>query len=278
MALVPTCGVDPEHEKRGFPRPLPGTLLGAEDPAVFQIEHARGGAPFVLTCDHAGRAIPRRLAALGLTEHDLSTHVAWDLGVADLGRRLSARLDAFLIMQSYSRLVIDANRPPGAPDSIPTVSERTYIAANEGLSAADARRRLEEVFQPYHRRIHDELDARRARRIPTALVALHSFTPVYMDERRRWHAGVLYGRDSRLGRLVLERLRRDAALVVGDNEPYVVSDATDYTVTVHGEQRGIPHVELEIRQDLLVHDADVRGWVDRLGDVLEDSLPHVSPA
>jgi len=257
---------------------LPDTLLGADDPAVFQIERARGGSPFVLTCDHAGRAIPRRLAGLGLTEHDLSTHVAWDLGVADLGRRLSARLDALLIMQSYSRLVIDANRPPGAPDSIPTLSERTRIAANEGLSSRDARQRFDEVFQPYHQRIDDELDARSARACPSVLVGLHSFTPVYLGEPRRWHAGVLYGRDPRLGRLVLERLRRDAALVVGDNEPYAVSDATDYTITVHGEQRGIPHVELELRQDLLARESDVRGWAERLGDVLEAVLPQVSPA
>jgi predicted N-formylglutamate amidohydrolase len=245
-------------------------LLGEGDPPVFSIENAEGSSPFLLACDHAGREIPRKLARLGLSEHELSTHVAWDLGVAELGRRLSARLDAFLIMHNYSRLVIDANRPPDAPDSIPTLSERTRIAANKGLSSLDTRKRLEQLFLPYHQRISEELDARSAR--PSVLVTLHSFTPVYMDEGRCWHAGVLYGRDPRLGQLVLERLRSDGALIVGDNQPYAVSDTSDYTVIVHGEQRGIPNVELEIRQDLLASESGVQSWAERLGAVLEEAL------
>lgn len=252
-------------------------LLSEDDPPVFLIERAQGSSTFVLTCDHAGRAIPRKLARLSLSEHELSTHVAWDLGVAELGRQLSTRLDAFLILHNYSRLVIDANRPPDAPDSIPTLCEHTRIAANEGLSSSDARQRFEEVFQPYHQRIRDELDARRARACPSVLVALHSFTPVYMNEGRRWHVGVLYGRDPRLGRLVREGLRSDGTLIVGDNQPYAVSDASDYTIIVHGEQRGLPHVELEIRQDLLASESDVQWWAERLGGVLEAAVPHVVP-
>ena len=252
-------------------------LLSEDDPPVFLIERAQGSSAVVLTCDHAGRAIPRKLARLSLSEHELSTHVAWDLGVAELGRQLSTRLDAFLILHNYSRLVIDANRPPGAPDSIPTLCERTRIAANESLSSSDARQRFEEVFQPYHQRIRDELDVRSARACPSVLVALHSFTPVYMNEGRRWHVGVLYGRDPRLGRLVREGLRSDGTLIVGDNQPYAVSDASDYTIIVHGEQRGIPHVELEIRQDLLASESDVQWWAERLGGVLEAAVPHVCP-
>lgn len=252
-------------------------LLSEDDPPVFRIERAQGSSVFVLTCDHAGRGIPRRLASLRLSEHELSTHVASDLGVAELGRRLSERLDAFLIVHNYSRLVIDANRPPGAPDSIPTLCERTRIAANEGLSSSDARQRFEEVFQPYHRRIRDELDRRSARASPSVLVALHSFTPVYMDERRAWHVGVLYGRDARLGRLVRDGLRRDGTLMVGDNQPYAVSDASDYTLVVHGEQRGIPHVELEVRQDLLASESGVQSWAERLAGVLQEAVARLHP-
>lgn len=250
-------------------------MLTAADAPVFVVDRATGSSAYLIACDHAGRAIPQALAGLGLSEETLSTHVAWDLGAAALARRLSARLDACAVLQSYSRLVIDANRPPNAPDSISTLSERTRIAANEGLTAHDVRTRFEEIFRPYHERIRDELDARDAR--PTALVALHSFTPVYMDERRPWHVGVLYGRDARLGRLVLEELRRDPALVVGDNEPYAVSDATDYTILTHGEQRRIPHVELEVRQDLLATTAGVDLWAERLGRVLEDAVPQLFP-
>lgn len=253
-------------------------LLSSDDPPGFVVERRAGASPVLLVCDHAGREIPRRLASLGLSERELSTHVASDLGVAALGRRLAARLDATAILNAYSRLVIDVNRPPGAADSIVTLSERTRIAANEGLSADDVRQRFDEVFQPYHRRIRDELDVRRGRGAPSVLVALHSFTPVYLDDARPWHAGVLYGRDPRLGRVVLDGLRRDAALAVGENEPYAVSDATDYTIVTHGEQRGIPHVELEIRQDLLASDAGVQEWAERLAAVLADALPRVLAA
>ncbi len=252
--------------------PQRDALLGHQDPPVFVVERSEAPSPFVITCDHAGRAIPRRLAGLGLSEAELSTHVASDLGVANLGRVLAARLDALLIMHNYSRLVIDANRPPGAPDSIPTLSERTSIAANEGLSSDDTRARRVDLFDPYHQRIGAELDARRAVGLPSVLVALHSFTPVFMGEARRWHVGVLYGRDARLASLVLDGLRRDDAIVVGDNEPYFVSDATDYTIVVHGEQRGIPHVELEIRQDLLASEADTQRWAEQLGDVLKEAV------
>jgi predicted N-formylglutamate amidohydrolase len=252
-------------------------LLSEDDPPVFLVECAKGSSALLLTCDHGGREIPRKLGSLSLSEPELSTHVAWDLGVAELGRRLSVRLDAFLIVHNYSRLVIDANRPPGAPDSIPTISERTRIPANEGLASSDARKRFEELFQPYHQRIRDELDARGTRACPSVLIALHSFTPVYMDERRRWHVGVLYGRDARLGRLVLEGLRSDTALIVGDNQPYSVSEASDYTIIVHGEQRGIPHVEIEIRQDLLASESGVQSWAERLAGVLEEAVPHLFP-
>lgn len=251
-------------------------LLTADDPPVFAVERVDGRSPVVLTGDHAGRAIPHGLGQLGLTEGELSTHVAWDLGVAELGQRLSARLDACLIAHNYSRLVIDANRPPGAADSIVTLSERTRIAANEGVSAGEVRRRIDALFLPYHHGIRDVLDARRAGGTPSILVALHSFTPVYLDVARPWHVGVLYGRDPRLGRLVLDGLRRDPALVVGDNQPYAVSDATDYTIVEHGERRGIPHVELEIRQDLLARADDVQRWADRLGAVLEEAIPQLA--
>jgi predicted N-formylglutamate amidohydrolase len=201
-------------------------LLSDGDPAVFRIERPHARSPFVLTCDHGGRQIPQKLGNLGLDEEALRAHVAWDIGIADLGSRLSKRLDAFLIVQNYSRLVIDMNRPLGAPDSIVKLSERTRVAANEGLSAGEIRRRVEELFEPYHGRIRTELDARQAAGRPSILVALHSFTPIYMDKPREWHAGVLYGRDARLAHRMLVALRSDDTLVVGDNQPYAVSAAS----------------------------------------------------
>lgn len=251
-------------------------LLGPTDPPVFRIERPAGASPVLLTADHAGRAIPQRLGRLNLSDQVLDTHVAWDLGVDGLALALSARLDAFLILHNYSRLVIDANRPPGAPDSIVILSEHTEIAANVGLSAAERRQRQQALFDPYHHRIASELEARSQRAHPTVLVSLHSFTPVYAGVPRPWHVGVLHGRDDRLARRLAQVLEREQGLTVGVNVPYAVSEATDHTVVAHGERRRLAHVELEIRQDLLATPVGQGEWSERLALGLTEALVEES--
>jgi predicted N-formylglutamate amidohydrolase len=253
-------------------------LLCADDPPAFRVERATGASPFVIICDHAGRALPRQLGDLGVAHSELSRHIAWDIGIAAVGRLLSDQLDAFLITQTYSRLVIDANRHPGTPQSIVTLSERTRIPGNEALSAEDQQARAREIFHPYHARIREELDARAQAGRPALLVLLHSFTPSFMEQSRAWHAGVLYQRDARLARSLLSLLREDPALVVGDNQPYAASDATDYGLVVHGEQRGLPHVEIEIRQDLIDHAEGQAAWALRLAGLLERARAALFPA
>jgi predicted N-formylglutamate amidohydrolase len=167
--------------------------------------------------------------------------------------------------------VIDANRPPGSPQSIVTLSERTRVSGNEGLSRADAEAREREIFHPYHDRIRAELDRRAQAERPAIVVALHSFTPRFLDKDREWHAGVLYNRDPRLGRALLALLREELGLVVGDNEPYALGDATDYTIVTHGEKRGLSHVEIEIRQDLIAEASGQREWAERLARLLEQA-------
>jgi len=252
-------------------------LLRPGDPAPYTVEHDHGASAFFFTCDHAGRAIPAALGDLGVSESERMRHIAWDIGVAELGRRLARRLDAFLITQTYSRLVIDCNRHPGSPQSIVTVSERTAIPGNEGITTEQAEERATEIFHPYHDRIRAELDARAAQGRPTVLVTLHSFTPVFMDDRRAMHGGVLYNRDGRLGRALLAQLRSESGLVIGDNEPYAATDATDYALVVHGERRGLLHVEIEVRQDLIDHAAGQDAWADRLARVLPRALQAVTP-
>ena len=243
-------------------------LLGSADvPPVWE-DNAAGGSPFLLTCDHYGRLTPQSLGDLGLPAGELTRHIAWDIGIAGVAEALSKRLGAHLIAQRYSRLVIDCNRPLAAPGSIPRISEATVIPGNEGLTrdAVEARRR--QVFDPYHRRIGEVIDRRLREGIPTVLVSLHSFTPVYAGIARPWHVGTLYQSDTRLPLLLLRRLRAEADLVVGDNEPYAVSDETDYTIPVHGEARGLMNTGLEIRQDLIADQAGERQWADRLANIL----------
>jgi predicted N-formylglutamate amidohydrolase len=243
-------------------------LLGPEDPPSYRVARASGRSPFVLTCDHAGRSLPKKLGDLGLTERELASHIAWDIGVAGLGEKLAEALDAFLILQTYSRLVIDVNRPLTARDSIVTRSERSVVPGNVGLTPVEAEQRAQAVFWPYQRRIKAELEQRLRVGQASVLVTLHSFTPVFMDQPRAVHIGVLYGRDPRLGHALLALLRAEGDLCIGDNEPYAVSDDGDYTLLVHGEGRGIPHVELEIRQDLIADGAGQRSLADRLAPLL----------
>jgi predicted N-formylglutamate amidohydrolase len=242
-------------------------LAPDEPPAVVEYRPA-GASPFLLVCDHAGRRIPRRLHNLRLAESDLVRHIAWDIGIAGVGRQLAERLDACLIMQPYSRLVIDCNRPPGGATSITTLSDGTPIAGNENLSAQDAELRVREIFTPYHQTIARHLDARAKARRQTFLISLHSFTPVFAGIARPWLAGVLYHRYNALAYALRDLLRSQRDLVVGDNEPYNVTDDTDYTIPVHGEQRGLPHVAIELRQDLIGEELGQRLWAERLAELL----------
>jgi predicted N-formylglutamate amidohydrolase len=250
----------------------PYALLDPDEPPAFTIARPHGRSPFFLACDHAGRLIPRRLGDLGVSAAERERHIAWDIGGAGVALELAERLDAFAILQTYSRLVIDCNRDPGVPSAMPEVSELTEIPGNAGLSEADRAARVAAIHAPYHDRIRAELDRRHAEGRLTVLVAVHSFTPVFKGVARRWHAGVLYNRDPSFPHLVLDLLRREGDLEVGDNEPYRVSDATDYTIPVHGERRGLPHVELEIRQDLIANPAGQVAWAVRLERVLKDAL------
>lgn len=250
-------------------------LLDDDEPAPYTVICESGSSPFLLTCDHAGRTIPRRLQSLGLPDAELTRHIAWDIGAAGVTVKLAALLDAFAILQNYSRLVIDCNRPLVSPTSIATLSEHTVIPGNLHLGKHDAEVRAAEIFWPYHRRITAELDARAARVQPTVLITVHSFTPVFKGDARAMHAGVLYNRDARLAHCLLNVLRGNTGLTVGDNQPYSVSDASDYAIPVHGEQRGLLHAEIEIRQDLIADEAGQQLWAQRLSDALPRALREV---
>lgn len=250
------------------------------DPRPVDVVREDGKSPFMLSGDHAGCAVPQALHSLGLDSSDLCRHIGLDIGIETLGTMLSEALDATFISQPYSRLVIDCNRHKGQSDSIPMKSDGTIIPANKGLTAEAKATRERAIFDPYHARFRTLLDARASAGKETALIALHSFTPHHGDfpDPRPWHIGVLYNRDARLARPLLERLRSEPELIVGDNEPYVVSDELDYGIPVHGEARGILSVEIEIRQDTLSDPASCRSWSDLLARLLPQALLDVKRA
>jgi predicted N-formylglutamate amidohydrolase len=245
-------------------------LLGEGDmPPVHEV-NAGGTSPFLLTSDHYGRVLPRALGDLGVAEGELTRHIAWDIGIGGVADRLAKMLDAHLVAQRYSRLVIDCNRPPGAVSSIPAISEATTVPRNEGISEHEREARRREIFKPYHHRIDTVIDRRLHAKQSTVLVSLHSFTPVYAGVARPWHIGTLYNRDTVLPHLLLRHLRAESDLVVGDNEPYAVNDLTDYTIPVHGEARGLINTGIEIRQDLIADQSGQQQWAERLARIFAE--------
>lgn len=256
-------------------------LLGKGDPPPVVVALADGQSDFFLTADHAGGAIPQRLGDLGLPESERRRHIALDIGIAGVTDYLSQALDATAVRQNYSRLVIDCNRRPEWASSIPVISETTPIPGNVGISAEEREARRREIFEPYHDRIGELLDRRAAAGGRTVLVAMHSFTPVFKGVTRTVEVGILYNpeaRDIRLPRLMLELLRAEGDLVVGDNQPYAITGSSDYTVPVHGEGRGLPHVEIEIRQDLIQSPPGQAHWGDRLARLLPLADQRLQPS
>jgi predicted N-formylglutamate amidohydrolase len=248
--------------------PYTPTLLSADEPAAVSVELPQATSPFLLLCDHAGQAIPKRLGDLGLASGDIDRHIGWDIGALAVSRLLAQQLDATLIHQHYSRLVIDCNRTPGIASSIPPLSEVTPIPGNQGISAAEAGACEQEIFQPYHQAINHMLEDRRANNQPSAVIAMHSFTPVFKGDARPWQVGLLFNRHPQFALLLAELLRAEGDLQVGINEPYAMTDATDYTLPVHAERHELPYVGIEIRQDLIGDSAGQAAWAARLARLL----------
>jgi predicted N-formylglutamate amidohydrolase len=243
--------------------------VGAIDwPDAVEIHNENGRSPFVLICEHASNHIPAEYNKLGLDDHDLARHIAWDIGAAQVTRALSKRLDASAFLGGYSRLLIDLNRPLHVADSIPLRSEATDIPGNLSLDTKERERRQRLMFNPFQNRLREHLEQRTADGRRNVLVAVHSFTPVYLGQQRAWHAGVLFDKAAGLGQALIAQLSRDPLLNVGANVPYGVSADADYALVVHGDQLDNPAVLIEIRNDL-VSDADgVEVWTRKLEEAL----------
>jgi predicted N-formylglutamate amidohydrolase len=254
------------------PQAMSYRLLGADEPSPV-IEYRRDGrSPFVIAVDHAGRRIPKRLGDLGLPTLELARHTAWDIGALEVAKGVSAALDAPLLAQEYSRLVIDCNRTPGSETSIPTMAESLEVPGNLCLSEEETAARRVEIFEPYHARLRAVLHERRAAQRPTFLVTQHTMTDILKGARRAMHAAVLYDHDRRFAGVILEMLRRNKELMIAENEPYLVQ-LTHYTIPHHAEPYGLPYVELEIRQDLVSDETGQAEWAHHITAALQSAEP-----
>lgn len=261
-------------QTRLIPQECEARLLGDDEPAPFEIYNPGGRAPFVIVSDHAGRRVPRALGDLGLAAEHFDKHIAYDIGTDMITRRLADRLDARAVIATYSRLVIDLNRQPGDPGSIPEVSDGIRIPANCDLSDAQVACRIETLHTPYHEAINREIASVWKRDgKPPALFSIHSFTPTMNGQDRIWDIGVLWNRDPRLPLPLIEQLRHWDGLHVGDNEPYSGQQLA-YTIDMHGAAGGLANCAVEIRQDHCATPEEASHWADILADALRHILTN----
>ncbi|MFV0474391.1 MAG: N-formylglutamate amidohydrolase [Pikeienuella sp.] len=241
----------------------------ADWPAAAAVANEAGASDWLLVCEHASRHIPAEYGRLGLPPGAERAHIGWDIGAAALTRALAARMDAAAVTARYSRLLIDLNRPTGAPSSIPVRSEATDIPGNLDLDPRERARRVARIFDPFHAELRRVLDARAAAGRRTRLLTVHSFTPVFLGRARPWHLGVLSGASRALAARLLEAVGAESPdLCLALDEPYVVDDASDYAIPVHGDGRGLDALLIEVRNDLLRGDDDVMLWAERLSRAL----------
>jgi predicted N-formylglutamate amidohydrolase len=236
-----------------------------------------GRAPVLLLCDHATNIIPEAVAGgdLGLPQEEMGRHIAYDLGARGVTLELARLLDAPAILTRFSRLVIDPNRGEDDPTLVMRLYDGTIIPANRHLTETERARRLAAYHRPYHQAIDRELDRMLAAGQSPSLIAIHSFTPRLVGRMPRpWHVGILWHHDGRIAVPLMERLRREPGLCVGDNQPYTGQLEGD-TMSQHGTGRGLPHVLIELRHDLIQTPETERLWAARLAPILEKVLESI---
>lgn len=245
-------------------------LLASDEPDAFEI--IGGDQPIIFVCDHASNRVPSALGDMGLPERYWSEHIARDIGAAELARSLSQRFDGVAILGNYSRLVVDLNRSLQDASAFPVISDGILIPGNLSLTSATKRERAEALFHPYHDAIDDLILAHSSAQMRPILVAVHSFTPQFHRTQRPWDVGVLWDRDPRIALPMLAALRAMPNLAVGDNEPYSGRHPADYSIDTHAEARGIAHIGLEIRQDLIAETSGQERWANILAAALQTVL------
>jgi predicted N-formylglutamate amidohydrolase len=240
------------------------------EPPVAVIENPQGRSPVLLICEHASRHLPARYGSMGLAPADLESHIAWDPGALGVARGLSRLLDAPLVHATVSRLVLDLNREPSEPGSIWTLSEYTPIPANQNLDPEERAYRVRNVYEAFHDAVDAFIEPRIVAGQTSAVVSVHSFTPVYRGASRPWQIGLIFDRDERFARSVEARLTQDPALHVGMNQPYSPADRVFHTLERHAVRRGLAPLMIEIRNDLIRTEDGQAAWAERLAPLLRE--------
>jgi predicted N-formylglutamate amidohydrolase len=253
--------------------PRDTTLPG--QPPAFEIINADAPPRLVFVCDHASNALPESYGTLGLSADLFGRHIAYDIGAADVTRAFAGAFNAPAILGKFSRLLIDLNRGADDPTLVMKLSDGAIVPGNATADANEIRDRIARFYRPYHDAIEAQIARARAENIAPVIVSIHSFTPEWKGRKRPWQVGVLWDpKDGRLALPLLEELRRERDLVVGDNEPYSGELEGD-CMSQHALAHGLAHVLIEIRQDLIADRAGATAWSNRLVPILRASLKRL---
>ncbi|NKN36159.1 N-formylglutamate amidohydrolase [Agrobacterium sp. a22-2] len=251
---------------------LRSDILTKADGDAVAVENIDGTGQVVLVCEHASRTLPLNAGDLGLSEEALSSHIAWDPGALALSRLLSVRLDAVLVFQRFSRLIYDCNRPPESPAAMPESSEIYEIPGNRDLSVAERYARTAALYVPFHDRVAAVLADRQAKSRPSVVVTVHSFTPVYMGEKRTVEIGILHDEDSRLADSMLAEAAKGSDFRVERNAPYGPADGVTHSLRLHGLPNGLMNVMIEVRNDLIADEVGQGVMAEYLAGLIKASL------
>ena len=254
-----------------------GRILSAGEPSPFRVENQRGQGVGLIVCDHAANRVPRSLKDLGLKKNILKKHIGWDIGAEDVSLHISRMLDMPLVLPHYSRLVADLNRAPQHAECMPEESDHTRIPGNTTLSKQDRERRLKDIYWPYHGKISALLDRLTRKKKTPILLVIHSFTPEMDGARRPWHISLMWNREEKIAKQVVRAIRTNHPdLLVGENQPYTMSGERFIGSTVwrHAEERGLPYIFVEFRQDLIPTKEKAAHWADIFLQALRPTLEN----
>jgi predicted N-formylglutamate amidohydrolase len=251
-------------------------LIGPGDPPPFMTYNDHGQAPVLLVADHASPFFPAAMNQLGLADWVLEQHVAWDIGSDRLTHFLADALDAPAVLAGFSRLIVDPNRKLDDPTAFIEISDGIAIPGNIDLDEEQKALRVQSFFNPYHGMIARRIEEFGQRGVVPALISIHTCTPVFDRIVRPWHIGIMWDTDPRIAVPLIEHFSASPDICIGDNEPYSGKHPHDFTIDHHAEPAGLPHVGIEVRQDLVTDDQGARKWAGILHTALADILADES--
>jgi len=247
------------------------TLLSLDDVSPYLTLNPNSITPVLFVCDHASNRFPKSLGTMGLSYLDRLSHISFDIGSRAITENLAIQLNATAILCQYSRLIVDCNRNLSDNSAYLNQSDGIDIPGNQSLTDNEKEIRESEIYWPYHNAIDGQISRLKKHSIRPTIISIHSFTPMLNDNKREWEIGVLWDKDPSTAQIFINKMS-DAGFLVGDNKPYSGKDPEDFTLDYHAETINLPHVGIEIRQDLINHEDGVMHISKNIQEVINSHV------